>query len=306
MTNQTGPATEGLRIVGFHVVPQAYQVFADWAERHGHRMVLVVTSPGPAGSAAPDTSSERYGSGVADLIAAAPRTQDVLVTTRMRTVATPVLRALAPDLIVCGSFPLRIPPEIVAIPRLGAVNCHVGPLPRGRGPNPVRLIYEGELAIGAVLHRIVPEIDAGPILSRQLRSLPEDLTTEVLWTALFEAIRAAVEEGLERTIAGEPGTPQDDTEATYAAPFTEAESWLDWTEPGRTLQRKTVALNFPAAVRARAEVAGKSWGVRRVRALAGSGRCGEPGSLLDQAGSRLVVCAGDGPVEVEVEPIVST
>ena len=98
----------GLQIVGFHVVPQAYQVFADWAARHGHRMVLVVTSPGPTGTSASGVSRERYGTSAADLVAAVPHTQDVLVTTRMKTIATPVLRTLAPDLIVCATFPQRI------------------------------------------------------------------------------------------------------------------------------------------------------------------------------------------------------
>jgi methionyl-tRNA formyltransferase len=106
---------------------------------------------------------------------------------------------------------------------------------------------------------------------------------------------------MSRAIAGDPGEPQDEDEATYAAPFTEAECRLDWTEPGRTLQRKTVALNFPVLVRARAEIAGEVWGVRRVRPLAEAGVCGEPGSLVGRAGSVLTICAGDGPVEVEVE-----
>ena len=292
--------TAGLRIVGFHVVPQAYQVFADWAARHGHRIILVVTSPGPAGAATPDTSSKRYGTGVADLVATVPRAQDVLVTTRMKTIAMPVLRTLAPDLIVCASFPHRIPPEVVAIPRLGAVNLHPAPLPRGRGPNAFRLVYEGDTTVGATLHRIVPEFDAGPIINRQVRPLPKDLTTERLWAAFGEAVFAAVEEGMSRAIAGDLGTPQDEAEATYAAPFTQAETWLDWSEPGRTLQRKTVALNFPVLTRARAEIAGEVWGVRRVRPLAGDAGCGEPGSLVDRTASLLTVCAGDGPVEVEV------
>jgi methionyl-tRNA formyltransferase len=281
------------------VLPEAYQLFAGWAARHGHRLVLVVTSPGPARSASGAASSERYGSGVTELIASAPRTQDFLVTTRMRSVATPVIRALAPDLIVAATFPHRIPPEIVAIPRFGAVNLHPAPLPRGRGPNGMRLLYEGDSPLAMALHRITPEFDAGPILSLQLRPPLAEPTIENLFAVWIEAAAAAVEEGLQRAIAGDPGTPQDEAAATYAAPFTEPEYLLDLREPARTLQRRALALNFPTPGRARVEFGGTTYAVRGLRAVPGGGR-GEPGTVLARNGSTLTVQAGDGPVEIEI------
>ena len=290
---------DGLRIVSFNVHPIAYQLVAGWAGQHGHRVVLVVTSPGPAGGVSGAASSERYGSGVPELIAAAPRTQDFLVTTRLKRVATPVVSALAPDLIVSATFPHRIPSELVTVPRFGAVNLHPTPLPRGRGPNAMRLIYEGEPTLGVAVHRITPEFDAGPIMSLQLRPALAEPTVENLIAVWSEAAAAALEEGAQRAIAGEPGTPQDETQATYAAPFTEAERRLDWREPARTLQRRALALNFPAPGRAYAEIAGTTYAIRHLRPIPG-GPCGEPGTLLHRTGATLTVCAGDGPVEVEV------
>ena len=46
---------EGLRVVAFNVFPPAYELVASWAARHGHRIVLLVTSPSRRG--------DRYGSG---------------------------------------------------------------------------------------------------------------------------------------------------------------------------------------------------------------------------------------------------
>jgi methionyl-tRNA formyltransferase len=265
-------------------------------------LVLVVTSPGPAGIAAADSVRERFGSGVPELIASAPRTQDFLVTTRMKSVATPVIRALAPDLIVSVTFPHRIPPELVAIPRFGAVNLHPMPLPRGRGPNAMRQIYEGEPALAMTLHRITPEFDAGPILSQQFRPALVEPTVENLFAVWDEAAVAALEEGTRRAIAGEPGTLQDETQATYAAPFTDAECLLDLREPALTLQRRVLALNFPVPVRARAEIAGTTHAIHGLRPISG-GACGEPGTLLHRAGGTLIVCAGDGPVEVQIAEV---
>ena len=290
---------DGLRIVAFNVLPAVYQLVAGWAERHAHRVVLVVTSPGPMEAPRGAGSSERYGSGVPELIASAPRTQDFLVTTRMKSVATPVIRALAPDLIVSATFPHRIPPEIVSIPRFGAVNLHPTSLPRGRGLNAMRLIYEGEPMLAVTVHRISPEFDAGPILSQQLRPALVEPTVENLFAVWDEAAVVALEEGTRRAIEGDPGTPQDEAAATYAAPFTDAEYLLDLREPARTLQRRALALNLTVPGRARAEIAGMAFAIHGLRPLSGDA-CGEPGTLLHRAGGTLTVCAGDGPIEVQV------
>ncbi len=104
----TPPQLAPLRVVTFNVLPLAYGVVSQWAAQAGHQIVLVVTTPGPA--------SRRTPSYQAVLNSAAP-TFDVLVTTRLRKVALPLIRALQPDLIVSFTFPYRIPPEICAIPR---------------------------------------------------------------------------------------------------------------------------------------------------------------------------------------------
>jgi methionyl-tRNA formyltransferase len=291
-------ATPGLRIVGFHVMPLVYRFIADWAARRGHRLILVVTSPGRIDG---PPIEAHYGNTVADLVAAAPPGQDFLVTRRMKTVAAPVIRALAPDLVLSSTFPHRIPQEIVDIPRLGAVNLHPTPLPRGRGSNPARLIYEGDEVVGGTLHRIVPEWDAGPILSVQTRPLPEPLTVEGVLGIMIEAVGTALDEGVQRAIAGEPGVPQDESRATYVTAFTEAEYRLDWREPARTLQRRTLALNFPGGARARGEIDGAWSAVRSVTPVPGASS-GAPGTLVERRGDRLIVRAGDGLVEVELGP----
>ena len=136
--------SDGLRIVTFNVLPPAYQMVAGWAQQMGHQLVLVVTTPGPSTRRTPTYR---------EIVATAPAGQDVLVTTRLRRVAAPLIRELKPDLVVSMTFPYRIPPEITSIPRYGAVNLHPAPLPYYRGPNPLRGIYENFPTIGATLHR---------------------------------------------------------------------------------------------------------------------------------------------------------
>ena len=81
----TPPQLSPLRVVTFNVSPIAYGVVVQWAAHGGHQIVFVVTTPGPA--------SRRTPSYQVVLNSAAP-TVDVLVTTRLRKVALPLIRAL--------------------------------------------------------------------------------------------------------------------------------------------------------------------------------------------------------------------
>ncbi|MCA9880792.1 MAG: hypothetical protein KC442_23505 [Thermomicrobiales bacterium] len=222
-----------LRLVTCNVMPHAYAVIARWAERHGHDIVLLVTSP--AGTA------ERYGVSYLEAVAAAAPQHAVLVTENLRA-ATPLIAATQPDLLLSASFPHRIPTNLTAIPRYGAYNLHPAALPQGRGPNPLRLIYEGSSTTGVTLHQISPRLDAGDIFSRREAPLPEELTAEgilSLWDQLCDEV---LDEGIARALAGEPGTPQDEAQASYAAPFTPEEHWLRWDRPLRLLRNQAAAL----------------------------------------------------------------
>lgn len=286
--------SDSLRVVAFTVMPMANNLVSDWAAQRGHRLSLVVTSPSPRG--------ERYGQGHRELVAGLPPTQDVLVTSRMRRTAAPVIAALAPDLILSATFPHRIPPEVTAIPRFGALNLHPAPLPRGRGPTPQRLIYEGDQTASATLHRIVPAFDAGAILSRRTRPLPEDLTSEHLVKTWMELMVEALDEGVARAVAGSEGEPQDEAQATYATPFTEEERWLCWEEPALTIQRRAAALNVPVPM-ARAMLDGQPARIAAVRAHPGPAPAVQPGAILHREGETTVVRVADGTVSVTGYPL---
>ncbi len=282
---------DGLRIVTFNILTIANTLVTDWAERHGHRIILVVTSP--AGSEA------RYGASYLRLVESLPPTQDVLITTRMRRTVAPVLTALAPDLIISATFPHRIPPEVTAIPRYGALNLHPAPLPKGRGPNPMRMIYEGDTMVGGTLHRIEPEFDAGPIMSQHRRQLADDLTPDSIFAAWAELLTAALDEGVPRAVAGEAGEPQDEQLATYGTQFTEEERWLTWDRPSRLLQLQATALTM-AGTGAMATIDGQPVAVAWIRALPESAPPSPPGTVIERDGDRVVVRTADGMVEVTI------
>ncbi len=280
-------APDGARLILFCVNPEAYGVVRLWAERAGHRLVLIVTSPGP---------KRARSTGYRAIIAQAPPAQDILVTTGMRRVA-PLLAALDPDLILSFTLPFRLPPEVTELPRHGAVNLHPAPLPAYRGPNPARMVYNGEPTLGATLHRTAEEFDTGAILSRHEAPAPAEITPTAVLRTWIELLLRALDEGVARALADEPGIPQDEANASYAASFTPEEMWLDWTLPATMLQRRATALNL-FEVQARAWIEGRAYLLDQVQALPEAPPDRPPGAVLDRSTQTITVQTGRGALRV--------
>jgi methionyl-tRNA formyltransferase len=274
----------------FHI--DAYELAMAWARRNGHVVKLLVTSPGPSA-----VRSKAY----QEIIAAAPPEQEILVTTRVRRLAG-YLAPLKPDLILMCGWWYRMPPDVITLPRLGTFNLHAAYLPRYRGPNvPTRAIYDGQ-PLGATLHRVDPEIDTGPILYRTQAPLPDDLSPGNVWNNLLSLATEALEEGLARAIAGEQGETQDDSEASYAAPFSEEEKWLDWDRRSLMLYRQAAALNM-AGPQARAQIEGQPVVVERLDRLDAERPDCPIGTVLDRDGEIAIVVVQDGVVRVGTKPM---
>lgn len=277
-----------LKIVTFNFLPMAYDLVTGWIRQNGHKHVLAVTTPGPTTRPTPSYQG---------IVAHAPREVDILVTTRLRTVATPLIRALQPDLIVSFTFPYRITPELCAIPRFGAVNLHPTVLPAYRGPNVMRVFYEGHPVFGATLHWIAPDYDTGNVLSQRSAPLPEQVTASAIFPVWGRLMGEALAEGIGRALAGDPGVAQDDSQASYAAPFTEAETWIDLSEPRRVVQRKVTALNMLGAGTAKVRHGAHAYAIAGLE-LVENGDA-PAGPHPDGAGF-LTVGAGDGLIRLEV------
>lgn len=283
-----------LRIVSFNNLPAGFDMVRQWAEQAGHTIVLVVTSPGP---------KTRRSDGFKQIAATAgEKNIEVLITTRLKTVTTPILHNLKPDLIVSASFPWRLPPELRQTARLGAVNLHPAVLPAYRGPNALRQFYEAAPYIGATLHWTDDDFDTGRILSQHTAPLPRPCTFENIMAVWLPTMIAALEEGAAHAIAGERGMPQPEAGASYAAAFSETEYWLDFTELAFTLQCKVTALNFFGSSHAKAHIAGQDWLIERLDLVEAAPTIANPGSVIEQCADGLIVQAGDGAVQIKATP----
>ena len=282
------PPSKKLRVVTLNYLPSAYKFVTDWIHENGHQHVLAVTSPGIKTRATPSYK---------DVLEMIPSHVNTVVTSKMKSVLTPILPQFEPDLILCFTFAHRLDADICKIPTYGAINIHPSVLPLYRGPNPLRQFYEGAAQFGATAHRIEDDYDTGEILCQASEELPEFVThkTSVQWGKL---IKKCIAQGVERAVSGQSGFAQNHHQATYGGPYRDEEKWVDLKESSKVILRKTLGLNLAGGL-AKAEIDGKVYKIHSAMPVHGPEQ--RPGTVIrrDQYGHK--VATADGVVRLVTE-----
>lgn len=86
------------------------------------------------------------------------------------------LAAYRPDVIALACFPWRLPPPVLALPRLGCLNVHPSLLPANRGPAPLFWTFRlGESRTGVTVHLVDERLDAGDIVLQEAIAVPDGI-----------------------------------------------------------------------------------------------------------------------------------
>jgi methionyl-tRNA formyltransferase len=153
------------------------------------------------------------------------------------------LDSLDPDAIVVVAYGEILTPDVLDIPRLGAVNIHFSLLPRWRGAVPVqRAILEGDEATGVTVMLMDEGLDTGPILANVETAIEPEEDAGSLGARLSEMGAPLLIE----TLRGlEEGTvdprSQDHTAATYASKLLPDERTIDWGQRIDAITRRVLA-----------------------------------------------------------------
>ena len=284
----------GWRLVVFTTLPggKAYAFVDEIVRPLGHRIVGVV--------AAPEPHRRRRAAALAVVTAVGPGV-DLIVSTHPERWAA-MLRPLQPDLLISAGFPRRIPDDVLALPHLGAINLHDAPLPRHRGPNATGWAFRlGDRETALTIHRLTSEFDAGPMLAQAPVPITDDDDVASLTAKLRAQAPALLRQALARVARGDPGEPQDPSQATEAGLFEEAWRIIDWRQPARTVHnqvRSWIGLRGlpPGAL---GQIAGQTLRITKTRLLPTADEPpapARPGTVVQRDGARLVVQCGDGPI----------
>jgi methionyl-tRNA formyltransferase len=224
------------------------------------------------------------------------------------------LVALVPDLCVVAAYGQILSAELLAVPRLGAINVHASILPKYRGAAPIQTaILQGETETGITIFHIVPKLDAGPILGIERTPIGAKETSgelesrlSILGADLTLRVVDQIATGITQPII------QDSTQASRAPRLKKESGRIDWNRSPRQIDCQVRALQpWPLAystLALRNEKGGGGTG-RSLRlivlevapdpSLSASDPSVPPGTVLPCDSKRLVVQAGGGALEID-------
>ncbi len=141
-----------------------------------------------------------------------------------------------------------IPTRILALPRLGAINFHDGPLPRYAGLHATTwAILNQETSHGVTWHEMREVVDTGAILQQCTFALAADETAFTLNRKCFKAGIDSFEELVKGLGDGTlRAVPQNPSERTYFAKHKRpaAQACIDWTLPAERIAAFVRSLDY--------------------------------------------------------------
>lgn len=140
------------------------------------------------------------------------------------------LAALRPELLVCNSYSMIFPREILDEVAGNAVNVHAALLPQNRGPNPVQwCLIRDQAQTGVTLHFMAEGADDGDIVAQRRVGI----SVEDTWVTLSRRCDAETEALLAESLPGvlegnAPRVAQDARHATRNPRLTPEYPLIDW------------------------------------------------------------------------------
>ena len=216
------------------------------------------------------------------------------------------IAALDADISIVVAYGHILPRSAIDMPRLGTLNIHASLLPLLRGAAPIQAaIRQGFKQTGVTIMKMVPALDAGPIVLTATIPIHDDETYGELQNRLAELGALALIEALALIDIGEADeTEQDESLATYASKVTRDDARVDWSSTVEEVGRAVRAYDpKPAAFSTLNGTDVKLFGARKAseRSLQGA-ELGEPGEVIAVSEGIIVSC-GDGPICIrDVQP----
>ena len=212
------------------------------------------------------------------------------------------LRALEPDISVVVAYGHILPRDVIELPRLGTLNIHASLLPALRGAAPIpAAIASGLSQTGVTIMRMVPALDAGPVVFALPTPIEPDETAGELQLRLSEMGAEAIVEALALIGLGKATeTPQDDALVTYAPKIERMHARLPFGASSERVARLVRA--FDPKPGAWSVLRGAEVRLFGARAEVG-GEPGLPGEVLEATANGLLVACAVGAVRIaEVHP----
>jgi methionyl-tRNA formyltransferase len=207
------------------------------------------------------------------------------------------VRECAPDISIVVAYGNLLSKELIDLPARGTLNIHASLLPAFRGAAPIQAsILAGLTETGVTIMRMIPKLDAGPIIHQLTTPIADDETGGELTLRLSELGALALVEAMALLEAGAARErAQDEAMASYAGKIDRDTTRIDWSRPAVEVARRIRAFDpRPGAWTTHRGADLKLFGGRAMQAL-GPAAPGEV-TLIDANG--MAVACGEGTVQV--------
>ncbi len=212
----------------------------------GHRIAAVVTRPDRPSGRGRRPQPTAVKSAAFELGLPVRQPEDV---NAVESVAR--LRALRAELGVVVAFGAILSEELLGVTGRGLVNLHASLLPAYRGAAPVNwALMRGERTTGVSVIRVVPRLDAGPVLARREVAIEPDETAGQLEERLARLGAGLLVDVLGRLDAGEevPEEQQPAETPFFARKLSKADGKLNWGLPAEGVRNHVRGLTpWPGA-----------------------------------------------------------
>jgi len=210
------------------------------------------------------------------------------------------LEALKPDISIVVAYGHILPQRIIDLPPKGTLNIHASLLPALRGAGPIQAaIRQGLSETGVSVMRVVPALDAGPVLLQANMPIFDDEAFGELQNRLSELGALTLIEALTLVNLGKAKeTIQDESRATYAPKVTRESSRINWRDSAVEISRLIRASDPKPGAFTRTP----KGDVKLFEPKVMDGIKGEPGEVLKVTGELVIACGLDALRINEVQP----
>lgn len=205
-------------------------------------------------------------------------------------------RALQPDIGVVVDYGLKLPADVLRVPRHGVLGVHPSLLPKYRGAAPVQwALINGEEMTGVTIFRVVEALDSGDVLLQDMTAIRPDETAIELRDRLAAQGAESLMRGLELIERGPVQWHPQQGAVTLAPKLRKDDGQIDWAQPAVAIVNRIRGVQpWPGA--------STQWHGKRLKLLQARVAIGcataTPGTIVQATDEGFIVSAREGGVLV--------
>ena len=155
------------------------------------------------------------------------------------------IKKLKPDLVVVVAYGKILPSKLLNIDKLTFINAHASLLPKWRGAAPIqRAIMNMDTETGVSVMKIIPQLDAGPVMLQGKIKIYQEMSYEDLSKKMSEIAAKLILDSIKLIESNNAiFIEQKESEVTYAKKIQKNEARINWNESAKRIVAKINALH---------------------------------------------------------------